>query len=76
MKTRRVGIELAISEVETSTAPVLLKESTIPEATISGSRIKTLKMLGAVGELFLVSFFTFIVTFKIKSGWKKGVFIF
>ena len=30
-------------------------------------------MLGAVGGLFLVSFFTFTVTLKIKSGFKKGV---
>ena len=30
-------------------------------------------MLGAVGGLLLVSFFTLIVTSKIKSGFKKGV---
>ena len=34
---------------------------------IGGSRIKTLNMLGALGGLFLVSFFSFIVTLKIKS---------
>ena len=36
---------------------------------IGGSRlIKTLKMLVAVGGLFLVSFFTFIVTLNIICG--------
>ena len=33
-------------------------------------------MLGAVGGLFLVSFLPLFVTLKIKSGSKKGVFIF
>ena len=38
--------------------------------SIGGSKIKTLKMLGALGGLFLVFFYLF-VTLKIKSGRKK-----
>ena len=44
MKTRRVRVEppsnsnMAISEAETSTAPVLLKESDVPEASLAGRK--------------------------------------
>ena len=38
METRRVRIEYAIIEGETSTALVLLKESAIPEASLAGRK--------------------------------------
>ena len=38
MKTSRVRIEMAISKAETSTAPVLLKEIDITEASVAGRK--------------------------------------
>ena len=41
-----------------------------------GSRIKTLKNARCRRWIVFRFFFTFTVTLKINSGWKKGVFIF
>ena len=74
MKTRQVRIEsqfnMAISEAETSTAPVSLKESDIPEASLAERKPAELRKANLSMQLlsFFATFFkpTAVIFYQIK----------